>query len=189
MLRGKIKFVLLAIALVGIMAGSWLLYDQLKDKFMPPLDIVDEQDTAEKGESMKAIDFAVLDGEGCELKLSEMRGKPVVLNFWASWCPPCKEEMPAFNAAFEAVGADVQFMMVNLADGSQETVETGAAYVTKQGFAFPVYYDTTGEASMAYSVRAIPSTVFIDAEGYVVANVVGAIDEAQLQAYIEMIQK
>ena len=138
-------------------------------------------------ERFLAPDFTVQDADGNEVRLSDMRGKPVVLNFWASWCPPCKEEMPGFDNAFGDYGEKVHFMMVCLADGARETVETGAAYVEGQGYAFPVYFDVTAEAMMAYDIRAIPATYFIDAEGYLVTRAESSIPESTLRTGISYI--
>ncbi|MBP3544577.1 MAG: TlpA family protein disulfide reductase, partial [Lachnospiraceae bacterium] len=79
-----------------------------------------EEETTEP-EKVPAPDFTVIDAEGNEVKLSDMRGKPVVVNFWASWCGPCKMEMPEFEEVYKELGDEVHFMMVNLTDGWQET--------------------------------------------------------------------
>ena len=77
--------------------------------------------------------------------------------------------------------------MVNMTDGSRETVDTAKEYVEGQGFSFPVLFDTGSEAAMAYSAYSLPTTYFIDAEGYVVARAVGAIDRDTLQKGLDLI--
>ncbi len=134
-----------------------------------------------------APDFTVQDGEDNPVKLSDMVGKPVVLNFWASWCPPCKMEMPDFQEAFTEYGDSVHFMMVNLTDGARETVDTAKKYVEDQGYTFPVYFDTGSEAAIVYGIMAVPATFFIDAEGKPVARASGAIDRETLEKGIEMV--
>jgi thiol-disulfide isomerase/thioredoxin len=132
-------------------------------------------------------DFTVLDRDGNPVKLSDLRGKPVILNFWASWCGPCQSEMPDFQKAYETYGDDVHFMIVNVTDGSRETVETARAYVDGQGYTFPIYFDTTLEAAILYGASAIPLSVFMDAEGRYVAHASGALSAATLQKGIGMI--
>ena len=134
-----------------------------------------------------APDFTAYDAAGKPVKLSDFRGKPVVLNFWASWCSPCKAEMPDFQKEYEAQGEAVQFLIINLTDGKQETVATASAYVAQQGYTFPVYYDTASSAAIAYGIRSIPNTFFIDSDGNVVAKATGAIDRATLQKGIDLI--
>lgn len=125
----------------------------------------------------KAKDFTVTDIDGNEVKLSDFIGRPIVLNFWASWCGPCKYEMPHFQTLYEELGEDVQFLMVNLADGYQETVESGSEYVEKNNYTFPVYYDTSLEAAYNYTIYSIPVTYFINRDGEIVEYVEGFIDE------------
>ncbi len=134
-----------------------------------------------------APDFTVTDGEGNRVSLSDFRGKPVVLNFWASWCPPCKREMPDFETVYRAYGEQVHFLMVNMTDGDRETVELAKAHIESNGYTFPVYFDTAFSAATAYSVYSIPTTYFIDAEGHVITYAAGAIDADTLQRAIGMI--
>lgn len=147
-----------------------------------------EEETDGEQESVPtAPDFTVYDAEGNAVNLSDFAGKPIVVNFWASWCGPCKSEMDDFEQAYQELGEDVQFLMVNMTDGSRETLDTAAGFVAEQGHTFPVYYDTKSDAALTYSVYSLPSTYFIDAEGGAVARAVGAIDRDTLQTGIDMI--
>ena len=127
--------------------------------------------------------------EGNAVSLSSMQGKPVVVNFWASWCGPCKSEMPDFQKAYEQHGEAVHFMIVNMTDGMQETKEKAKAYVDKQGFTFPVYYDTDMDAAMTYGVSSIPATYFVAADGSLIARANGAISLATLEKGLSMIME
>lgn len=151
---------------------------------------IDRQTTAEEetteAEKVPAPDFTVIDAEGNEVKLSDMVGKPVVVNFWASWCGPCKMEMPEFEEIYKELGDEVHFMMVNLTDGWQETQEKAENFIEEQGYTFPVYYDTMSEGAMNYGVSSIPATYFIDAEGNAIAQARGAIDGETLKIGIDM---
>lgn len=171
------------LAFCVLMAGSMVLYNQLKKEYEPgqnlePGDSYEEENG--QAENL-APDFEVEDAGGGSVSLSSMEGKPVVLNFWASWCPPCKSEMPDFQKAYEAYGEDIQFMMVNMTDGSRETKETAEAYIEEQGYTFPVYYDVDQEAAYGFYVSSLPATYFIDENGMVIAAGRGMLDEEALE--------
>lgn len=136
-----------------------------------------------------AADFTVVDVQGGEVSLTSLLGRPIVLNFWASWCPPCISEMPEFQKIYEEQGSEILFLMVNVTDGSRETTETAGAFIAEQGYTFPVYYDVYLSAANAYSVTSIPATYFINAEGEIAAGARGAIDEETLLMGISMIQE
>lgn len=200
-MKKKIGTVLLFVGLVAVIGGAALLYNFLKDNVdteqLTVDDSIDEnkgteetEKTEEENESVeltKAFDFTVYDEDGNAYKLSDYEGTPVVLNFWASWCGPCKSEMPEFEEAYEQYGEDIHFLMVNMTDGYQETVDSAKKMITDKGYTFPVYYDTDLEAARAYSVYSIPATYFIDKNGYMTAYAQGALDEATLQKGIDYI--
>ena len=129
----------------------------------------------------------MLDANGNTVKLSDFRGKPVVLNFWATWCYYCKTEMPDFNKAYQKY-PDVQFLMVNATDGVHETVSSAKKYVANEGFDFDVFFDTEENAVNAYNITGFPSTFFIDANGKLVARAIGMIDLETLETGIGMIR-
>lgn len=139
-------------------------------------------------EKVSAPDFTMTDKDGNEVKLSDFAGKPVVLNFWASWCGPCQMEMPDFEEMYKTHGEEVQFLMVNLTDGSQETVDSATQFITEKGYTFPVYYDTKMEGAYYYGVSSIPMTYFIDADGYIVGRNTGMIRAENLKKGIEAIR-
>ena len=132
-----------------------------------------------------APDFTVYDEDGNPHKLSDFFGKPIVLNFWASWCPPCKAEMPEFNEKYLKLGDEIQFLMVNVTAG--DAFQDAYDYIQQQGYQFPVFYDHTGEAAYTYMVQSIPVTYFIDAEGRLVTHRVGMLDEEALDYFISLI--
>lgn len=185
----KKTILILGAALVILLIGATLLYQQLGKDASPNTSVNHQQGETATEEKHLMPDFTVYDEGGNGIRLSDFRGKPVVLNFWASWCGPCKSEMPAFNAAAEELSGEVIFLMVNLTDGYQETADTAAAFVHEQGYTFPVYFDTDLEAATAYGVSSVPATYFIDAEGYGIARALGAIGAEDLQVGIDMIYK
>lgn len=174
---------------------SYFAYKALTEKIAPEGGIGVTEDkadvqggTGQESEKTLAPDFTVLDSEGNEVKLSELIGKPMVLNFWASWCSPCKSEMPEFNKVYEELKDEINFVMVDMVDGQRETMEKGKKFVEEEGFSFPTYYDTKSDAAYTYGIRSIPTTFFIDKDGYIVTGARGAIDEKTLRKGIEMIK-
>lgn len=185
----KIKILIGIVALGVVIGGSALLYPYLSASYASKGDSTSAGSTSGgEEEKMEAPDFSVVDGDGNTVKLSDFIGKPVVVNFWASWCPPCKSEMPEFERVRKELGEDVVFMMVNATDGVRETEEKAKEYVADQGYTFPVYFDTNQEASYTYGVSSLPTTLFIDKDGYLVTGALGVIEEETLRKGIEMIQ-
>ena len=131
-----------------------------------------------------APNFTVLDKDGNRIGLSDKFGKPIVINFWATWCPPCKQELPDFDKLYREYGNKVTFMMVNLTDGKRDTVDGTKNFVSKNGYTFPVYFDTAYEGAKAYNVSSIPQTTFIDKNGNIHTTRIGAMNEATLRSYI-----
>lgn len=132
-----------------------------------------------------APNFTVVDANGDTVSLSDTFGKPIVINFWATWCPPCKQELPDFDKLYKEYGNKVTFMMVNLTDGRRDTVDGTKSFVSRNGYAFPVYFDIEYEGANAYSVSSIPQTTFIDKNGNIFTTRIGAMNEATLRSYID----
>ena len=110
-------------------------------------------------------DFTLAALDVAERSLSESSGKLVLLNFWATWCPPCREEMPSMQTLYDEIGTDeFEIIAVNVL----ETRETAAQFVDEMGFTYPVLLDRNGRVMLRYGVRAYPTTYLIDAEGYVI---------------------
>lgn len=185
----KGKVIILALALAALLLAAGALYDRLGKDYAPEQLAAPTEPTAQATEAPlpMAPDFTVYDLDGNAVKLSDFLGKPVVLNFWASWCGPCKMEMPDFHATCQALGDEIAFLMVNMTDGSRETVEIASAFIREQGYGFPVYYDTDGDAAATYGVYSLPTTYFIDAQGHAIAQATGAISGDTLQTGIDMI--
>jgi len=180
-----LKLLILVLAFAVVIAGAYVLYQRLSAEAAPQQLATEPQQTAEQAGTVP--DFTVYDAEGNAFRLSDFRGKPVLLNFWASWCGPCTGEMPDLQAAFDTYGETIQFVLVNLTDGFQETVSSASAFLEEQGYTFPVYYDTDMDAARAYGVSAIPATYFIGPDGVLVASTRGALSADTLQRAIDML--
>lgn len=121
------------------------------------------------------------------LKLSDMRGKVVILNFWATWCPPCREEIPSMNRLQTLVGdmnMPVEIVAVNIESDGPRTVPQ---FVQKQPLDFTVLYDVTGSVHNSYGVSKYPETFIIDTSGVVVNKVIGGTDwsDPQVISYLQ----
>ncbi|MBQ9277336.1 MAG: TlpA family protein disulfide reductase [Lachnospiraceae bacterium] len=136
-----------------------------------------------------APDFKFLNMDGEEVHLSDYFGKPVVLNFWATWCGPCQMEMPYFDTAYKKYSEDINFLFIDLTDGSRDTVESAKAFVDDKGFSFPIGFDTEYDGAYTYAVSSIPMTFFIDKDGVIQAYQIGTIDEGVLNEQLELLVK
>ena len=164
-----------------VLAGGVVLYQRLADR--TPVGPEQEQQQT----LTPAQNFTVEDANGRSVSLASKRGKPVVLNLWASWCPPCVGEMPEFEALYRELGDEIEFMMVN-AVGGRETKTSAMAFIANGGYTLPVYFDTKSEVSRANISGYIPATWFINAAGETVHRVTGALTEQALRAGIERIR-
>ena len=130
-----------------------------------------------------APDFTMLDMDGNEVTLASFFGKPIVLNFWASWCGPCKMEMPEIQKFYEKYGQEIHFLLVSVDD----SLDAAKTFISDSGYTFPVYFDTTSVGAYTYGASSIPLTFFIDAEGNLTAYYMGAMSESILQQGVDMV--
>ena len=209
-MKNKKILLLLLLLFIGVLAGAYALYNRLGSGLSTqqlatqppeagttavtppnasPTETAAQPDSTE-GTSAPTLtvapDFTVYDAEGNAVQLHNFFGKPIILNFWASWCGPCKMEMPDFHEKYLSLGGDIHFLMVNMTSG-RETRASADAFLADAGYTFPVYYDTDGNAAYTYGAYSLPTTYFIDAQGHLIARAVGAIDAATLQKGIDMI--
>ena len=136
-------------------------------------------------ESIPARNFSLpLAGAGADQSLGDLKGKVVFLNFWASWCGPCREEMPSMEALYGRFkGRGFEILAVNC----QEKEDTVLAFMANNGLSFPAALDLDGRVSGFYGIQAIPATFLIDRSGNIVLRLVGSIDwnTSEIHAVIE----
>ncbi len=116
------------------------------------------------------FELETLDGE--LLSLASLRGQVVLVNLWASWCPPCRAEMPAIQALYEEY-QDQGFVVLAVNMTFQDSLSAAAAFVQEYGLTFPILLDRSGEVGRLYHMRALPSTFILDREGMIREVVVG----------------
>jgi len=136
-----------------------------------------------------AYDFTLENYSGEDVTLSDYRGKIVIINFWASWCRPCRDEMPHFQTIqdeIEAAGsdADIVILSVNMTDGTYETKDTAHGYVTANGFTFPLLFDD-GSVSSLYEAYYIPETYILDKDGIIIKVIEGSTNLETLNAAVD----
>ena len=163
----------------------------------PAKDEEEDKEQSEKEKESKkdkkvvpAIDFTLKDQYGNEHKLSDYKGKTVFLNFWATWCPPCKAEMPDIQKIYETYDTEGDDALVVLGvaspniggEGSEEEIK---AFLEENGYTYPVVMDTTGEIFGAYGISSFPTTFMIDRDGNVYGYVSGMLSEDVMKSIIK----
>ena len=152
------------------------------------------EDTSENGSEdsapkVPAPDFSLTDQYGNTHTLSDYKGKTVFLNFWATWCPPCKGEMPEIQEIYEYYGENgSEVVVLGIASpdyGREKDEETVAAFLEENGYSFPVVMDTGGLYAYTYGVNAYPTTFMIDKEGNVYGYVAGQLTREIMESIIE----
>jgi cytochrome c biogenesis protein CcmG/thiol:disulfide interchange protein DsbE len=134
-----------------------------------------------------APDFSLQTSDGKIIRLSEFRGRPVLLNIWASWCSPCKAEMPALQSVYQAYVSQ-GFVILGVNAANQDDASQAISFVEAQGLKFPILFDENGEISRKYQIRALPSTFFIDSQGIIQDIVVGGpMSEALIQIRVQQL--
>ena len=144
--------------------------------------VIAKAEATEITQGVTAPDFTFTDlATGKVMNLSDLRDKPVYLNFWATWCPPCVRELPHIQAKYEQYKDKIHFLAISL-DGEQAAP---AEFIPAKGYTFPVGYGNEREISRAYNVEAIPMSLMIDTNGVVQAKIVGSMDETDLERFIQ----
>lgn len=134
----------------------------------------------------KAIDFKLKDLNDKEVSLSDLRGKRVFLNFWASWCPPCRGEMPDIEKLYEETkDSDLAIIAINLGEDNS----TVKSFIDKNNYKFRILLDSDEDVAEKYSITSIPTSFFIDKNGTIVAKKIGAMTYEEMKNYVNTIGK
>jgi peroxiredoxin len=136
-------------------------------------------------EGFLAPDFSLPDAQGQPVRLSDLRGRPVLINLWASWCGPCKAEMPAMQRVYDAYRAQ-GFTILAVNTTFQDDRAGALEFAAGRSLTFPILFDEDGGVSRQYQVQAMPTSYFVDREGVITRAVIGGpMPEALLRAEVE----
>ncbi len=174
----KIAFILLIGFVLGGIIGWGILAPSLAPR--ETASGAGRQRPPERGLPIGDYELTRLDGE--KVRLSDFRGTPVVINFWASWCEPCKKEMPVFQEIYSEQPGEFVILAVN----PEENRETAESFADSVGLTFPILLDENKDMQKQLMVRGLPTTFFVDAEGVLRAQHVG---ELNRQLFIDYLAK
>lgn len=193
------KNIFLLVLIVLVLGGAYIAYSTLSPN-VNTSDIPNDNSIESESESTNtetenlqniAPDFIVSDINGDNLSLKDFENQPIVINFWASWCPPCREEMGHFQEAYDTYSKKgVKFFMINATDGERETLETATKYFNEHNYTMDIYFDTKDNdfsASRSYGIRSLPTTFFINKDGSISDYRIGSLDKNTLFSAIENI--
>ncbi|GFZ31335.1 hypothetical protein CSC2_18610 [Clostridium zeae] len=134
----------------------------------------------------KAIDFKLKTLAGKEVSLSDFKGKKVFLNFWATWCPPCRQEMPELEKLYEeSKDSDLIILTINLGEDNQ----TVKSFMDKNKYNFNVALDLNQDVAIKYNIVSIPTSIFIDADGNLVSKKIGPMTLEEMKAFVTLPKK
>ncbi len=204
MKNNKLTLIITITLLVSIIGSAYFIYDMVSNQVETPQATQETQlalapqtensssDMVEQAEEpdpdvVLAPDFVVYDKDGNAVSLSDYAGKPVVINYWASWCPPCIAEFPDFEQAYQEYGEDVVFLMINSTDGSRETVASATEFIDENGYTMPIVFDSELNFALTYQFRALPTTTFINGDGEIFSIYSGLIGKDVIDENIQKI--
>jgi len=160
----------LIVLLTALIALSLLLFT-----------VVNNKHTRTVAVGLYAPDLEVRDEiSGRRIVSGDLKNKVLFVNFWASWCPPCKEEMPSLESLFKALSGNSQFQVITIL--YKDLYQNGTAYMKQNGFTFPVYSDSNDITATNFGVTGVPETYIIDKKGILKKRVIGPADWSSPEA-------
>lgn len=171
----KIKFFLFSILFTLFIVIFTGCISNSSDRSKAPDFTVDMLDLTKVGQAN------VKNYRGKKVSLADFKGKPLVLNFWAPWCPPCKEEAPLLQQTYEKYkGKNIDFLMISIQDTDRNVVN----FMKDNNLTFPVGLDTEAVLTTRYSVSGLPTTFFIDSDSKIKRTYIGALQPEQIDSFI-----
>ncbi len=192
------KHILIGVLVALLLAGAFYMNADKKEEETVPIQQETKQTNEdaepvqtqedrpqiqEKGSVAKDFELKTLSGDKLQLHTDD--GKPTLVNFWASWCPPCKKEMPDIQKAYEKYGKEVNFFMVDLT--FNDSLDKMTEYIEENNFTFPVLLDETGDVTMDYQVAVVPTTFIVDENHVITHKIMGPMTMQQIETIMNEI--
>ena len=194
----KLLIVLIATVIIGVSVYTLNTYNASSSNPISSVENTDKNSTTQKNaptepiginpnvSKTKAMDFKLKDLEGKELSLSDLKGKKVFLNFWATWCPPCKAEMPEIEKLYQET-KDSDLVIVAIEIG--EPLDTVKSFIDTNNYNFKVLSDPDQIVAAQYNIASLPTSYFIDVDGNIISKHSGAMNIDQMKEYIKTLDK
>lgn len=170
----------LILALLTVAVVQAMEKDKIDEEIIsqPTTKSIPTEDIPGLGIGLKAPDFELTTLDGKTVRLSDYRGKKVMLNFWATWCPPCKAEIPHMQKFYDEVKGDIEILAVNI-----DTENDVAGFAKKMQIHFPILLDKDEKVMNTYQILTIPTTFFIDKDGLIQNKFMGAMSLEKMYEY------
>ena len=168
--------------LLGMGIGIVIYYGLLRNDFTAKTRITTQESDLNPIPSLNApaLNFELYNLTGAQVQLEDYRGKPLILNFWASWCAPCRLEMPLFQRAYEDHVEDLEVIAINNA----EPKEVVHSFIDEMDLSFEFLLDPNAKIQNLYKIHGYPTTIIIDADGVIRVRHIGIVSEEQLDGYL-----
>ncbi|WP_449540124.1 redoxin domain-containing protein [Ferdinandcohnia sp. Marseille-Q9671] len=173
-----VKKIVIGLVLLGLIGYAVFEYLEEQKRGVTGIEI---------GNTAPDFELQVLNNENDTIQLSDLRGKKVVINFWASWCKPCREEMPEIQTFYESKSDDIEVLAVNMT-ASEVKAENALEFVDGKGYTFPLLVDPKNQASSDYKVLGLPETFFINSDGTINDYIKGQMDLEMLESYVSKLK-
>jgi thiol-disulfide isomerase/thioredoxin len=184
----------LVMAAAGVLLAAVAIFGILQNRFLLNGSPVVDRSGSQPGDTESssspysqagktAPEFELDSLEGSRVSLSDFTGHPILINYWATWCPPCREELPLIQDRLDRYSPDLVVLTIN----AGEDPETVQNYIQQKAFTFHVLLDPEWKAEALYGIYAYPTSVFIDREGLIQARYVGGMSADILDEYLDLI--